>query len=154
MSQRRTLVVRILPVATLAALVAAGIAPGKVVTGVEATVLLVDSALEPGHGSEATTGVVDLLPLTVRHLALEGESSDDEAILDLLLLERIGTEDLTGREGPAELVDVGALPLHTTLDVGVDEAGGGSCGHAVEQGEDTHPRSFCYNLGMTPRTRR
>lgn len=109
--------------------------PGDVVTGVEAAVLLVDGALESGHRGDATTGVIDLLPLAVRLLALEGVPSDDEAILDLLLLERVSTEDLTGRECPAQLIDAGALPLQAALDVGADEAGGGGRDHADELGD-------------------
>ncbi len=122
-------------VVALAVVVAAVLALGDIVTGEQAAVLLLDGTLVGGDGGEPATGVFDLLPRAVSELLLEGEASDDETILDFLLVERVGEHDAAGRELPAQLVDVGALPLHGGVNLGVNEADGGRGDDTVTLGD-------------------
>lgn len=121
---------------------------GDVVAREVAAVLGVDGSLEIGHGGEATTGVVNLFPGAVCELLLEGESGDDESILDFLLEQLVGTEDVTGRVLPAQLVGVGALPLHCRVNLRVDEACGGRGENAVALGDGAvHGSLLCRVRG-------
>lgn len=124
-----------LVVVTPTVVITAIFAVGDVVTRKITAVLSVDGTLEVGHGSEAATGVVDFFPGAVGELLFESEASDDETILDFLLEQVVGTEDVAGRVFPAQLVGVGAFPLHGGVNLGVDEADGGRGENTVTLGD-------------------
>ncbi len=89
-----------------------------VVAGEQAAVLGINLAFEFGHGRQAGTGIVDLLPL-VAHEPFEAVVEADVAAFDLGMTQRVSSEDLAWRVLPAEHLGIGALPDDLLLVLGV-----------------------------------